>query len=47
VDYSNSHVVTSNQYLVILKQMVMDKKIVDKLREQNANKRVSSLFQKG
>jgi hypothetical protein len=26
VDYFNSHVVTSNQYLVILKQKAMDKK---------------------
>jgi hypothetical protein len=33
MDYSNSHVVTSDQYLVILKQKVMDKNVVDKLRE--------------
>jgi hypothetical protein len=33
VDYSNSHVVTLDQYLVILKQKVVDKEIVDKLRE--------------
>jgi hypothetical protein len=29
VDYSNSYVVTSNQYHVVLKQKVVDKKIVD------------------
>jgi hypothetical protein len=29
VDYSSSYVVTSNQYLVVLKQNVVDKKVVD------------------
>jgi hypothetical protein len=29
VDYSSSYVVTSNQYLVVLKQKVVDKEIVD------------------
>jgi len=33
VDYSNSHVVTLDQYLVILKQKVVYKEIADKLRE--------------
>ncbi len=34
VDYSNSHVVTLDQYLVILKSKVVDKEIADKLKEQ-------------
>ncbi len=34
VDYSNSHVVTSNQYLVVLRQKALENKIVDKIREQ-------------
>ncbi len=29
MDYSSSYVVTSNQYLVVLKQNVVDKKVVD------------------
>jgi hypothetical protein len=29
VDYYNSYAVTSNQYLVVLKQKVVDKKVVD------------------
>ncbi len=33
VDYSSSHVVTSNQYLVVLKEKALEKKIVDKIRE--------------
>jgi hypothetical protein len=33
VDYSNSHVVTLDQYPVILKQKVVYKEFVDKLRE--------------
>ncbi len=39
MDYSNSHVVTLNQYLVILKQKVVDKKIANKLKEQKAKER--------
>jgi hypothetical protein len=39
MDYSNSYVVTLNQYLVILKQKVVDKKIANKLREQKAIKK--------
>jgi hypothetical protein len=39
MDYSNSYVVTLNQYLVILKQKVVDKKIGNKLREQKAKKK--------
>jgi hypothetical protein len=34
VDYSNSHVVASNQYLVVLRQKALENKIVDKIREQ-------------
>jgi hypothetical protein len=33
VDYSNSHVVTSNQYLIVLRQKALEKKIIDKIRE--------------
>jgi hypothetical protein len=33
MDYSNSLVVTSNQYLVVLKQKVLEKEIIDKIRE--------------
>jgi hypothetical protein len=33
VDYSSSHVATSYQHLVVLKQKVVDKEIVDKTRE--------------
>ncbi len=39
MDYSNSHVVTLNQYLIILKQKVVDKKIANKLKEQKVKKR--------
>jgi hypothetical protein len=39
MDYSNSHVVTLNQYLVILKQNVVDKKIANKLKEKKTKKR--------
>jgi hypothetical protein len=39
MDYSNSHVVTLNQYLVILKQKVVDKKIANKLKEQKVKER--------
>jgi len=33
VDYFSSHVAISYQHLVILKQKVMDKKIIDKTKE--------------
>jgi hypothetical protein len=33
VDYSNSHVATPYQHLVVLKQKVVDKEIIDKIRE--------------
>ncbi len=39
VDYSNSHVVTSNQYLIVLKQKALDKGVADKIREQKAKER--------
>ncbi len=32
VDYSNSHVMMFNQYLVVLKQKTMDKEVTDKVR---------------
>jgi hypothetical protein len=39
MDYSNSHVVTSNQYLIVLKQKALDKGVADKFREQKAKER--------
>jgi hypothetical protein len=39
VDYSSSHVVTSDQYLVVLKQKALEKEIVDEIKEQNAKKK--------
>jgi hypothetical protein len=33
VDYSNSHVVTSNQYLAMLRQKALGKEVVDKIKE--------------
>jgi len=33
VDYFSSHVMTSNQYLAMLKQKTIDKKVVQKFRE--------------
>jgi hypothetical protein len=38
VDYSSSHMVTLDQYLVVLKQKVMDKKVV-KIRELKAKEK--------
>ncbi len=38
MDYSNSHVVTSDQYLVVLRQTTLEKEIVDKIREQKPKK---------
>ncbi len=37
--YSNSHVVTSYQYRVVLKHKAMNKKITNKLREQKVKER--------
>jgi len=39
VDYYNSNVVTSNQYLVVFKQKTMDKEATDKVRELKAKER--------
>ncbi len=39
MDYSNSHVVTSYQYLVVLKHKAMNKKITNKLKEQKVKER--------
>lgn len=39
IDYSNSHVVTSKQYLVVLKQKKMDKEVADKVRVLKAKER--------
>jgi hypothetical protein len=39
MDYSNSHVITSYQYLTVLKQKVMDKKVVEKIKELKAKKK--------
>ncbi len=33
MDYSNSHVVTLDQYLVVLKQKTMDKKVANEIKE--------------
>lgn len=44
VDYSSSHVATSYQHLVVLKQKVVDKEIVDKtweLKSKEKNERRS------
>jgi hypothetical protein len=38
MDYSNSHVVTSNQYLVVSKQKALEKKIVDKIKKEKSRK---------
>jgi hypothetical protein len=39
IDYNYSHVVTSNEYLQILCQKAMDKKIVEVIREQRIKER--------
>jgi len=38
VDYFNSHVMISDQYLVVLKQKTMDKEVTDKVRELKIKK---------
>jgi len=38
MDYSNSHVLTSNQYLVVLRQKALEKKFLDNIREQKGKK---------
>jgi hypothetical protein len=39
VDYSNSHVVTLKQYLVVLKQKAMNKKNANKIKELKAKEK--------
>jgi hypothetical protein len=39
VDYSSSHVVTSNQYLAVLRQNALEKEVIDKLKENKAKER--------
>jgi len=39
VDYSNSHVMIANQYLVMLKQKTMDKEAMDKIKELKAKEK--------
>jgi hypothetical protein len=39
LDYSSSHVVTSNQYLTVLRQTTLEKEVVDKIREQKSKER--------
>ncbi len=39
MDCFNSHMVTLYQYLALLKQKALEKKIVDKIREQKAKER--------
>ncbi len=43
IDYSNSHVVTSNQYLTILKHKAMDKEVVNKIRELKSKERCEKI----
>jgi len=43
MDYSNSHVLTSNQYLVVLRQKALEKKILDNIREQKGKKNENGL----
>jgi hypothetical protein len=48
IDYSNSHVVTSNQYLAVLKKKTMDKEATNKVRELKAKEKeekISKRFQ--
>lgn len=46
MDYSNSHVVTSYQYLIVLKHKVMDKKIVEKIKELKAKEKEKRISKK-
>ncbi len=39
MDYSNSHVVTLDQYLVVLKQKTMDKKFANEIKELKAKEK--------
>jgi len=39
VDCSSSHVVTSNQYLAVLRQKALEKEVVNKIREQKVKKK--------
>ncbi len=39
IDYCSSHVVTSNQYLVMFKQKTMDKEATDKVGELKTKQR--------
>ncbi len=39
VDFSSSHVVMSNQYLVVLRQKALEKKNIDKIREQKTKEK--------
>ncbi len=39
MDYSSSHVVTSDQYLIVLKQKALDKRVANKIKEQKAKER--------
>jgi len=39
IDCFNSHMVTLDQYLALLKQKALEKKIIDKIKEQKAKER--------
>jgi hypothetical protein len=39
MDYSNSHVVTSYQYLIVLKHEIMDKEVVENIKELKAKEK--------
>jgi hypothetical protein len=39
MDYSNSHVVTSYQYLIVLKHKIMDKEVVENIKELKAKEK--------
>ncbi len=43
--YSNSHVITLDQYLAMLRKKALEKEIVDKIREQKTKKRKEKKYQ--
>jgi hypothetical protein len=45
MDYSSSHVVISDQYLVMLRQKALDKRVANKIREQKAKEKKKILRQ--
>jgi len=43
--YSNSHVITLDQYLAMLRKKALEKEIVDKIREQKTKKKKEKKYQ--